>query len=47
MFHSLKRGNYPGNYNMNPNVTNKLPALHKARIGTSTEKKIHNPKRRF
>lgn len=25
IFHILKRGNYPGNYNMNPDVTNKLP----------------------
>lgn len=39
IFQSLKRCNYPGNYNMNPNVTSKLPELHKARTGTSTKKR--------
>lgn len=33
---------------MNPNVTNKLPALYKVRTGIDTQKsKIHNPKGRF
>lgn len=28
IFHILKRCNYPGNYNINPNGVKKLPELH-------------------